>query len=141
MFRRCLFMSSAMQTHKSGEYMSKPTKASLALRLKKAGIPVPTTATLKDMQYRLDNWLPGRGYLVRLLRSSARLGHHPVSLLPDKGGLYWMPNSLMARRIIGSRLVLVLDRTDEPSNDAIVVDVPIDYAERWENGGNSDSDS
>ena len=62
----------------------KPTKAKLASKLKKQGIPVPKSASVDDMQHRLDYWLPGDGYVVRLLRGTSRYGHHPVSLLSSK---------------------------------------------------------
>lgn len=121
--------------------MSKPTKSSIASKLKRSGIPVPQSATIAEMEHRLNHWIPGDGWLVRLLRASSRLPEHPISLLPSKGEMYWIPNSLMAQEIVGSRLVLVVGRTEKPSNDAIFVDVPIDYAERWENGGNDSTDS
>jgi len=121
--------------------MAKPTKSSIASKLKRAGIPVPQSATVTEMQHRLNHWLPGDGWLVRLLRASSRMPEHPISLLPSKGEMYWLPNSKMAQKIIGSRLVLVVARTDKPSNDATFVDVPIDYAERWENGSNDKSNS
>ena len=121
--------------------MSKPTKSSLASKLKKSGIPVPTSATITEMEHRLNHWSPGDGWLLRLLRASSRMPEHPISLLSDKSELYWVPNSIMAQQIVGSRLVLVVGRTGEPSIDETFVDVPIDYAERWGNGGNNNSDS
>ena len=121
--------------------MSKPTKSSIASKLKRSGIPVPQSATIAEMEHRLNHWIPGDGWLVRLLRASSRLPEHPISLLPSKGEMYWIPNSDMAQKIVGSRLVLVVGRTEKPSNDATLVDVPIDYAERWGNGSNDNSDS
>tara|TARA_R100000008_G_scaffold19749_4_gene10178 strand:+ start:12163 stop:12528 length:366 start_codon:yes stop_codon:yes gene_type:complete len=121
--------------------VSKPTKSSLSSKLRKAGIPIPKTASIADMQHRLDHWIPGEGWLVRLLRASSRMPEHPISLLSDKDTMYWIPNSQMAKEIIESRLVLVVSRTAKPSNDATVVDVPRDYAERWGNGSNDKSNS
>lgn len=121
--------------------MSKPTKSSIASKLKRAGIPVPQSATIVEMQHRLNYWIPGDGWLVRLLRPSSRKPDHPISLLPNKGEMYWIPNSEMAQKIVGSRLVLVVDRSDKPSKDATLVDVPIDYAERWGNGSNDNTNS
>jgi len=118
------------------------TKAQIASKLKKAGIPVPPSAKISDMEHRLNSWRGGEGYLVRLLRNPRRThAKHPVMLLEDKSNLYWLPNSQMADDIISSRIVLVLGRSDKPSNDAILLDVPSDYDSRWNNGGNNDSDS
>ena len=98
------------------------TKAQLTSQLKKLNIPIPVSAKAEDMQHRLSNWKSGDGYHVRLLRN-------------------WMPSSKMAEQIISSHIVLVLDRTNEPSNDAIVLDVPSDYDSRWNNGSNDNADS
>ena len=118
------------------------TKAQIAGKLKKAGIPVPDSAKVVDMEHRLHNWRAGEGYLVRLLRNPRSIHvNHPVSLLEDKSKLYWMPNSKMADDILSSRIVLVLGRSDKPSNDAILLDVPSDYDSRWNDGGNNDTDS
>jgi hypothetical protein len=115
----------------------KPTKAKLASELKKKGIPVPKSASVDDMQHRLDHWLPGDGFIVRLLRGTSRYGHHPVSLLPSKKETYWIPNSVMAEDMIASRILLVMDRTPEPIQDTIFFDVPSDYSERYGDGGHN----
>lgn len=118
------------------------TKAELASKMRKAGIPVPSSAKVVDMQHRLKHWLSGDGFLVRLLRNpSSAHSEHPITLLDDRTKLYWLPNSTMAHAIVGSRLVLVLDRTNKPSNDAVIIDVPSDYDSRWGNGGNNSTDS
>ncbi len=118
------------------------TKAQVAAKLKKAGIPVPDSAKVADMEHRLNTWKSGEGFLVRLLRNpNNSFANHPVTLLEDKSKLYWMPNSQMADDIISSRIVLVLGRTHKPSNDAILLDVPSDYDSRWNDGGNNDTDS
>ena len=119
----------------------KPTKASLVSALKKANIPIPASASIAEMSNRLKYWQGGEGWLVRLLRASSRFENHPVNLLENKRVLYWLPNSDMADRIIASRIVLVVDRTNEPSNDAIIIDVPSDYDSRWGNGSNNNADS
>ena len=115
----------------------KPTKAKLASKLKKQGIPIPKSASVDDMQHRLDHWLPGYGYVVRLLRGTSRYKHHPVSLLPSKKETYWIPNSVMAHDMIESRILLVMDRTPEPSQDTIFFDVPSDYSERYGDGSHN----
>ena len=117
------------------------TKAQLASQLKKRGIPTPQSAKVTDMEHRLKHWLPGEGFHVRLLRNpTARFVDHPLSLLDTKDKLYWLPNSEMAKKIVGSRFVLVLQRTSKPSKDATVVNVPSDYDSRWNNGGNKRTD-
>ena len=122
--------------------MAKLTKAQLAAKLKKAGIPVPESAKVTDMEHRLATWKSGEGFLVRLLRNPANShANHPVTLLEDKSKLYWMPNSQMAQDIVASRIVLVINRSHKPSNDAIIIDVPSDYDSRWGNGGNDSTDS
>jgi|TARA_R110000824_G_scaffold385201_1_gene579383 hypothetical protein len=116
------------------------TKAQLAGQLKRAGIPVPKSAKVADMEHRLKHWLAGDGFHLRLLRNP-RHANTPVALLTDKSKLYWLPNSKMTQHIIASRIVLVLDRTNKPSNDAIILDVPSDYDSRWGNGSNDSADS
>lgn len=110
------------------------TKASLASKLKKNNIPVPDSATKKDMQHRLNHWLGGKGFVVRLLRSSQKRTGHPVSLLTDRKTVYWIPNSLMAKRIIESKIVLVMGRSEKPSSNTTLLDVPLDYEERFGDG-------
>tara|TARA_R100000152_G_C6688930_1_gene121018 strand:+ start:412 stop:774 length:363 start_codon:yes stop_codon:yes gene_type:complete len=118
------------------------TKAQLASRLKKLGIPTPKSAKLADMEHRLKYWLPGEGFHVRLLRNpTERFANHPLSLLNKKDELYWLPNSEMAKKIVGSRFVLVLQRTSKPSKDATIVNVPSDYDSRWNNGGDNSTNS
>ena len=120
----------------------KVTKAKLASKLKKAGIPVPKSAKAAEMEHRLEYWLKGEGFHLRLLRNPRKIhSNHPVSLLTDKSKVYWLPNSDMTRHIIASRIVLVLNRTNKPSNDAIIIGVPSDYDSRWGNGGNNSADS
>ena len=118
------------------------TKAALSNQLKKMGIPIPSSAKLKDMEHRLKYWNGGPGFLVRLLRNpSSRFDDHPISLMADKTKLYWIPNSQMATDMIESRLLLVLDRTAKPSNNATLIDVPSDYDSRWMRGSNDSTDS
>tara|TARA_R110001592_G_C13040981_1_gene739268 strand:+ start:65 stop:430 length:366 start_codon:yes stop_codon:yes gene_type:complete len=118
--------------------MTKPSKASLVKDLKKANIDVPASAKIADMQHRLKYWKDGEGILFRLLKNpNASYNNHPISLVENRDSLYWMPNSEMSERIIKTRLVLILGRTNKPSKDAIVIDVPSDYDSRWIHGGNN----
>ena len=118
--------------------MVTPSKASLVKELKKANIDIPASAKIVDMQHRLQHWKTGEGFLFRLLKNpNNNYDKHPISLIGNKDKLYWMPNSEMASSIISTRLVLILDRTNKPSKDAIVIDVPSDYDSRWKHGGNN----
>tara|TARA_R100000742_G_C4273108_1_gene92569 strand:- start:1340 stop:1732 length:393 start_codon:yes stop_codon:yes gene_type:complete len=118
----------------------KETKASLVKKLKDADIPVPKGANIEVMKHRLKHYKSGVGYLVRPHKlQSKKYKDHPMSLLTDKNGLYWLPASEMADRIIKTKLIIVLSRTNEPSNDATIIDVPIDYAERFGYGSNDKS--
>ena len=116
----------------------KPTKAYLTKQLRKRDIPIPKGAKIETLEHRLKYWLPGEGFHVRPLKYTGthNFSNSPVKLLTDKNALYWIPNSKMAHVIVGSRVVLILDRTNKPSNDAIILDVPIDYDEVFNDGGN-----
>jgi len=116
----------------------KPTKAYLVKQLRKREIPIPKDATIEILKHRLKYWLGGEGFHVRPLKYTGAINfsNSPVKLLTDKNALYWIPNSKMAHVIVGSRVVLILDRTNKPSNDAIILDVPIDYDEVFNDGGN-----
>ena len=115
-----------------------PTKAQLASALKKAEIPLPESGKVEDMQFRLDNYLPGPGWLMRAHKNGGKkYANHPMTLLSkDAKQAYWIPNSIMAHKIIKTQLVLILGRREKPSSDNIVIDVPLDYMERFGNGSN-----
>jgi len=122
---------------------TKLTKAQLVSRLKKEGIPIPKSAKIADMKHRLDYWQSGDGFYVRLLKipSHSRWEGHPVQLLKNKKELYWIPRSEMAKEIIESNIVLILGNTSEPSNDAVIIDVPSDYRKVKQHGSNDSADS
>ena len=121
----------------------KLTKAQLVSRLKKADIPVPKTAKVEDMQHRLDHWHGGGGFIVRLLKNPAhdKWEGHPVKLLKDKRILYWIPKSDLATEILEAKIVMNLGLVAEPSNDAQVIDVPLDYRMVTEDGSNDSANS
>ena len=123
--------------------MAKQTKASLIRMLKKRDIPVPKDATIDELKHRLEYWLPGDGFHIRALRytGAEKFSNSPVKLITDKTSVYWIPNSEMAHAIIGSRIVLVLDRTNKPSNDAIILDVPTNYKQVFGDGGDNSTNS
>ena len=121
----------------------KLTKAQVVSKLKKAGIPVPASAKMSEMEHRLEHWQGGDGLMVRLLRNPVdkRWKGHPVQLLKDKSILYWIPRSDMAKEILESKIVMNLGITSEPSNDTQVIDVPSDYRMVKQHGDNDKSDS
>ena len=117
------------------------SKAQLSKEMKKLGIPIPPSSKVADMEHRLKFWKGGPGFLVRLLRTpSSRFEGHPIKLLNDRSQLYWIPNSDMATTMMESKILLVLDRTEKPSNNAVVIDVPSNYT-GWNNGGNNNTNS
>jgi hypothetical protein len=81
--------------------------------------------------------------MVRLLKNPAnsKWDGHPVKLLKDKSILYWIPKSDMATEILESKIVMNLGLVAEPSNDAQVIDVPLDYRMVTEDGSNDSADS
>ena len=103
------------------------TKSGLAKELRKQGIPIPKEGKVAEYEHRLKHWLPGPGYVVRLVKPSSRMPGHPVQLLTDTKTMYWIPNSDMAREIIESKIVFVLQRTTEPLKDTVVIEIPTDY--------------
>ena len=118
------------------------TKAQLSKQMKKLGIPIPSSSKVADMEHRLKYWKGGPGFLVRLLRTpSSKFEGHPIKLLNDRTKLYWIPNSEMATTMVESKILLVLDRTEKPSNNAVVIDVPSNYDSGRNNGGNDGADS
>ena len=121
----------------------KLTKAQLVSKLKKEGIPVPKSAEVTDMEHRLTHWQGGDGFYVRLLKVpvASRWEGHPIKLLTHKSQLYWIPRSEMATEIIESRMVKSLGNASEPSNDAVVIDVPQGYRKVKEHGSNNSADS
>lgn len=105
-------------------------KSKLILELNKKNIPLPETQTIVELQHRHDNWISAKGWLVRLAKPSSRKPDHPVTLLETKN-TYWLPDSIMAKEIVESKLVFVLGRLSVPPKDATFLDVPKDYNDRW----------
>ena len=112
--------------------MSKPSsKAALTKECREQGIPVPLNATVDILRHRIRYWRGGKGWLFRLARPQARKTNHPVNLLDEWDKVYWVPNSRMAKMVAESRLVVILGRTDEPPEDAIMLDVPEGFSKKW----------
>lgn len=111
----------------------KPSKASLVTKLKEAGILIPEDADIATMQHRLKFWKEGNGYMVRVHRNAgSRFAGHPLALLDSpRKALYWLPPSEMADKILATRRVVIVGRTEKPSNNMVVIDVPTDYETRF----------
>ena len=75
------------------------------------------------------------GYNIALYRgwSDVKYADHPLSLLVDRKAMYWLPASDMTDMIVNTKMVKVMKR-GLPLNNAVVIDVPIDYEARF-NGG------
>ena len=71
------------------------SKAALVKELKARGIPVPKGATVEELQHRLDVYLPGDGFLLRLARPASRKPWNPVVLM-EPNTTYWVANSTFA---------------------------------------------
>ncbi len=130
-------------TKKSAAKTPKTTsKAGLVKKLKAAGLSVPEGAAVKDMQHRLKYYTDEdtAGYNVRLYRGwGSQYETHPLSLLSNRKAIYWLPPSDMADMIIKTRLVVVIKR-GLPLNNALIIDVPVDY-EAMYNGSDNSADS
>jgi|TARA_Y100001973_G_C5204388_1_gene340384 hypothetical protein len=110
-------------------------KAALVQECREVGIPVPKSAKVDDIKHRLRHWRPGKGWLFRLCRPNSRKENHPVGMLEEWDKVYWVPNSRMAKMIAESNLVFILGRTLEAPDDAIMLDVPKDFSNKWPLGG------
>lgn len=105
-------------------------RAKLVKQLNKKGIEIPEGAKIADLRHRLEHWLSGNGWLVRLAKPASRLPNTPIVLLPD-ANTYWLPDSRMAREIVETKLVFVLGRTPFPPKGTPAIDVPKDFNDKW----------
>tara|TARA_R100001510_G_C7554674_1_gene137057 strand:+ start:257 stop:676 length:420 start_codon:yes stop_codon:yes gene_type:complete len=113
-----------------------PSKASLVKKMRDAGLSVPEGADVAMLQHRLKHYkgADNEGYNVSLFRGwGSQYENHPISLLSDRKAMYWLPASEMAEQIVRTKMVKVMKR-GLPLNNAVVIDVPIDYEARF-NGG------
>jgi len=106
------------------------SKAAIVKQLKTAGIPFEAGMTVKELTHRLDNWLPGQGWLIRTVKPVSRKPEHPVALVEGRDAI-WIPNSRMAKMIASSGLVAVLGRSMEPPKGTTILDVPDNFNSRW----------
>lgn len=125
--------SSKKKTKAKAASPKKPSKASLVTQLKEAGILLPEDADVATMQHRLKFWKEGNGYMVRVHRNAgSRFAEHPLILLDSpRKALYWLPPSEMTDRILATRRVVIVGRTEKPSSNMVVIDVPTDYETRF----------
>ena len=101
--------------------MVRASKASLSKQLKDKDIPIPTNATVEELQHRLNTWESGKGYLVR----PAKLPRNSPKLNLNSQMNYWIPNSDYAREMIKSQEVFLLTRCNIPNRgDFELLDVP-----------------
>lgn len=114
---------------KAAAKKKQPSKAKLATQLKDAGILLPESADVKEMEHRLKHWKAGNGYLVRVHRNAgSRYAGHPLALLDSpRKALYWLPPSDMTDRIIATQRVVIVGRSEKPSSNTVFIDVPLDY--------------
>ena len=105
--------------------MARVSKAGLASKLRKAKIPIPSDATVSDLEYRLKHWLSPNGFLVRKFRHSDA---GPTRYL-DYGVNYWIPDSVFAKEVLESKKVFCLGRETTVTNSATFLDVPESYGE------------
>jgi len=121
--------SSKKATKPKAAAKKQPSKASLASELKDAGILLPESADVKEMEHRLKHWKAGKGYLIRLHRNAgSRYKDHPLALLDSpRKALYWLPPSDMTDKIIATKRVVVIGRSEKPSSNTVFIDVPLDY--------------
>ena len=102
----------------------KVTRANLTKKLRARSIPIPSDATISELQHRVDHWLSGPGYVIRLLRYPRSKRREQIATNLMKKETYWVPNSDYAQNLLNSGIVFVMSRTDKPPSDATVLDIP-----------------
>ena len=102
----------------------KVTRANLTKKLRAKAIPIPSDATLDELQHRLDHWLPGPGYTFRLIRYPRSKQREQIVANLIKKQTYWVPNSHYAQNLLNSGIVFVMSRSEKPPTDAKVLNVP-----------------
>lgn len=89
-----------------------PSKASIVKKLQDKGLPVLESDTVETLQKRLDTWSSGMGFLLRVIRLNPYMESLGMVRLPAKGHLYWLPDTEMAHKVIMSKRVVIVKRTD-----------------------------
>ena len=115
-------------------------KAQLVKQLKAKNIPIPPSASIGELEHRLENWEGGEGYLFRLAIPASRKGPDNPAHLLEFGSIYWVPNSRFARLIAETQLVFIMGRENSAPKGTVLLDVPKDFNDRWgigvDNGNN-----
>ena len=94
-------------------------RANLLKRATSEGIPTFGNPNTTELQHRLDNWQSGPGWVVRRLYQKA---------LPEWAGdiphtkTLWLPNNSFARKLMRTGRIVLITRTNEPPEGAVVVD-------------------
>ena len=105
----------------------KRNKASLTSKLRKANIPVPKDASIKELEHRAKHWIEGDGFILRRFRQSR--GIRDEANILDRKTIYWVPNSQFAQNLLKTGIVFSMGRTPAPPADATFLDVPENYGE------------
>tara|TARA_A100001201_G_scaffold112784_1_gene96609 strand:- start:90 stop:401 length:312 start_codon:yes stop_codon:yes gene_type:complete len=100
------------------------SKAALVRQLKERGLPVPKGAKVADLKHRLKHWKSPNGLLIRL-GLPVKKGTLAEMLQPEK--VYWVPDSDFAVALLKTQVIYVLTRQTTPPEEAIILDVPIDF--------------
>lgn len=101
--------------------MARNKKASLLKKANDKGIPTFGNPSVADLEHRLTNWSPGQGWVLR------RLYQKP---LPEWAGavpydkVFWVPNSFYAKRLMETRKIVFMGRSDNPPRDCVLWDIP-----------------
>lgn len=99
--------------------MARNKKASLLKKANDKGIPTFGNPSSDELEHRLANWSPGQGWILRRLYQKslpAWAGNPPT----DK--VFWIPNGFYAKRLMETRRVVFMGRSDEPPRDCVVFD-------------------
>tara|TARA_Y100000361_G_scaffold114082_1_gene104505 strand:- start:4 stop:345 length:342 start_codon:yes stop_codon:yes gene_type:complete len=105
-------------------------KATLMKKASDLDIPTYGNPTVAELQFRLDNWKSGKGWLFRRLTQK----HHPLLDGLDPLKAYYIPNCDKAKSIIETKSVVVLRRVYEPPEGCEIIGVE-------DSGSDLDTDS
>tara|TARA_R110002012_G_scaffold317444_1_gene533795 strand:+ start:202 stop:495 length:294 start_codon:yes stop_codon:yes gene_type:complete len=95
--------------------------------LRKARIPIPKGASIKELEHRKRHWIAGDGFIMRRFRHSR--GVRDEANILEKKTIYWVPNSKFAQNLLKTGIVFSMGRTPAPPADATFLDVPENYGE------------
>tara|TARA_R110001592_G_scaffold104354_1_gene293656 strand:- start:2042 stop:2356 length:315 start_codon:yes stop_codon:yes gene_type:complete len=102
------------------------SKVNLIKRATKDGIPTFGNPSVAELEHRLSKWRSGPGWVVRRLHQKA---------LPDWAGVIpigvtlWLPNSSFTHRLMRTGKIVLITRSKNPPEGAIIVDSENDEEE------------